>query len=164
MSFQRKKHWKLQTPLRKLVLFLLQLQFCLPSLPWSLLAICFCDSFLCYCFESKRPDRKGFLLFSRFRKTSFQIFFNETDSVKWSLNYFPKIFLSFVCNNTTLLLSSFSLLGRTHARKKFPPTFDLWFARKGLELGPKIKQKGFFNFSNTWIKEPWQKGAYLDFS
>ena len=102
-------HWKLQPPLRKLVLFLLQLQFCLPSFPWSLLAICFCVSFLWYCFESKMPDRKGFLLFSRFRKTSFELFFNETDSVKWSLNYFPKQFLRFVCSNSTLLFSMFFL-------------------------------------------------------
>lgn len=40
----------------------------------------------------RRARCKGFLLSSSSRKTSFKIFFDFIDSVKWLLNYFPEKF------------------------------------------------------------------------
>ena len=101
------KQLNLPPPPWKFVSFLLQLQFCFAWLPRSSVAICFCPPLLRCCCWSEEPDRKGFLLSSSFSKTSLELFFDLTDSVKWSLNPFPKRFSSLVSSNSTLFLNEF---------------------------------------------------------
>ena len=72
-----------------------------------ILAICFCPLLLCCCCWNEAQDLKGFLLSSSFRKTSLELFFDLTDSVKWSLNSFPKRFSSLFCSNSTLFYNMF---------------------------------------------------------
>ena len=87
--------------------FLLQLQFRFTWLPRLSVAICLCHTLLRCCCWNEGPDRKGFSLSSSFRKTSLELFFDLTDSVKWSLNSFPKRFSSLFCSNSTLFYNMF---------------------------------------------------------
>ena len=75
---------------------------------------CFYPPLLCCCCWNERPDRKGFWLLSSFRRISFELFFDFTDSVKWLLTSFPKRFSSLVCINSTLFFSVIFASWRKH--------------------------------------------------
>ena len=99
--------WNLLLPSWKFVSFLLQLQFFFAWLPRLSVAICFYPPLLQCCCWNEEPDRKGFLLLSSFIITSLELFFDLTDSVKWSLNYFPKRFSLLVSSNSALFFNMF---------------------------------------------------------
>ena len=109
--------WNLLPLPWKFVYFPLHLQFCFARLHRLFIAICFYPPHLRCCCWNEGPDQKGLLLSSSFRKTFLELFFDLTNSVKWSLNYFPKRFSSLVCSNSTLFFNMFfCLLRRTHAQ------------------------------------------------
>ena len=68
---------------------------------------CFCPPLISCCCWNKEPDWNSLSLSSSFRKTSFELFFDFCDCFKWSLNYFPKQFVSLVWNNFILFFSMF---------------------------------------------------------
>ena len=98
-----------------LVPFLLQLQFCFPWLPRNGLLL---PSALMLLLWKWRARSKGFLFSSNFRKTSFELFFYFTDSVKWPLNSFLKIFSSLVRWNSALFFSMFFASWREHTLER----------------------------------------------
>ena len=120
-------HWKLQPPLRKLVLFLLQLQFCLPSFPWSLLAICFCASFLWYCFESKMPDRRDFCCFQGLEKLPLSFSLMKPTLLNGHWIIFQNNFCNLFAVILLYFLACFFSLGENTHSKEFP-TY-LWLSK-----------------------------------
>ena len=172
--------WNLLPLPWKLVSFLLELQFCFPWLPRLPIRICFCHFLLSCCCWNEGPNLKGFVLLSSFRKASIDFFFDFTDSVKWSLNSFPKIFSSIVCGNSTLLFQMFFAYRGEHTleRMLYLRRYEiglLVWPSKQMVCSTRIRipsrDKGgasdFLAVSNLtilWIKDPsWRKLFYVFF-
>ena len=141
-------------------------------------AICFCPPLLRCCYWNEGPHRKGFLLLSSFRKTSLELFFDLTDSVKWSLNSFPKRFSSLVCSNSTLLTCF--LPAEESTRSIECCTFDgtksnylldqvkKWFVLEDLESRLVIMEQRqtswhFPTLTILWIREPSRRELFSVF-
>ena len=124
-------------------------------LPWNLLPPpwkCLCHTLLRCCCWNEGPDRKGFSLSSSFRKTSLQLFFDLTDSVKWSLNSFSERFHHWFAATLLYSLPCFlpseestrSIESRTLDDTKSNYLFDQvnkWFVLEDLKSDLEIKEE-----------------------
>ena len=171
--------WTLLSPPRKFVSFLLQLEFCFVWLLQLSVTICFCPPLLRYCCWNKGSDRKRFSLSSSFRKTSLELFFDLTDSVKWSLNSFTKKFSLLVCSNSTLFFNLFlppeestrSIECCTFDGTKWNYLFDpvnQWSVLEALESRLEIKEERqtswhFPTLTILWITDPLRREFFSVF-
>ena len=171
--------WNLHPSSWKFVFFLFQLQVCFDWLTRLSVAICFCPPLLRCCCWNEGPDRKGFLLSSNFRKTSLELLFDLTDSVKWSLNSFAKRFSSLISSNSTLFFNCV-LLPEESKRSIECCTFDgtksnylfdqvsKWFLLEDLEARQEIKEERrtswhFQTITMLWIRDPSRRESFSVF-
>ena len=127
-------------------------------------AVYFCSPLWCCCCWNKGPDRKGLLQLSSFRKTSFELFFDFTGSVKLPLNPCQKRFSSLGCNNSAFFFYMLFAYWGQHMLKRmlylrwYEIVLPVWFSNQMVCFSWNSSTLTIF-----WIRDSPRRGPFCVF-